>query len=371
MRWKRRSTTLADRDCRLLVRPDAVLRVHSLLFSTSASAFAGNTRPFSLRDADGRAAFRAKPHTRARDDRESATGRSSRASRPLAPAPRLARAVARTWRPRRGTRRTSPPKTRATTAEPISRPRREAARAASRRTRARATRRRRRTRRRTRSLTKMKSPDRYGARLARRDTTRSRMRAARGCCFLFATFNAAFFPARCVSSRARARSVSATRVGECRAPRVHGRARADPERPPRAFPAFRADVRPLDAGSSEDARTRARASHSILASRSVTGPNAIAGRYFHRDFFVSPRFLFPSVPWFEDRFFVFAHAERAKRPKNLTWCVVVARSSSVCRRRNRACVWTARLSRAFPATSAGAAKCAIASRRIDETCAPA
>ena len=259
----RRSTTLADRDCRLLVRPDAVLRVHSLLFSTSASAFAGNTRPFSLRDADGRAAFRAKPHTRARDDRESATGRSSRASRPLAPAPRLARAVARTWRPRRGTRRTSPPKTRATTAEPISRPRREAARAASRRTRARETRRRRRTRRRTRSLTKMTSPDRYAARLARRDTTRSRMRAARGCCFLFATFNAAFFPARCVSSRARARGASRRRASGNAARRgstaALARTRRDLRGPSRRFARTSARSMPARAKTPERApelRTR-------------------------------------------------------------------------------------------------------------------
>ena len=70
----------------------------------------------------------------------------------------------------------------------------------------------------------------------------------------FRDFQCRFFPGavRFVEG-ARARSVSATRVGECRAPRVHGRARADPEKPPRAFPAFRADVRPLDAGSSEDA----------------------------------------------------------------------------------------------------------------------
>ena len=70
----------------------------------------------------------------------------------------------------------------------------------------------------------------------------------------FRDFQCRFFPGavRFVEG-ARARSVSATRVGECRAPRVHGRARADPERPPRAFPAFRADVLPLDAGSSEDA----------------------------------------------------------------------------------------------------------------------
>jgi len=51
--------------------------------------------------------------------------------------------------------------------------------------------------------------------------------------------------------RGRPRSVSAPRVVECAAPPVHGRARADPERPPPAFPAFRVDVRPHDAGSSK------------------------------------------------------------------------------------------------------------------------
>jgi hypothetical protein len=61
-----------------------------------------------------------------------------------------------------------------------------------------------------------------------------------------------FFPARCVSPRARARGASRRRAsGNAAAPRVHGRARADPERPPPAFPAFRVDVRPLDAGSSK------------------------------------------------------------------------------------------------------------------------
>jgi hypothetical protein len=190
----------------------------------------------------------------------------------------------------------------------------------------------------------------------------------------FRDFQCRFFPGavRFVEG-ARARSVSATRVGECRAPRVHGRARADPERPPRAFPAFRADVRPPDAGSSEDAeRLRPELFRSILASRSVTGPSAIAGRYFHRDFFCFTAFLFRFVPsGFSRPLFFSRHAERAKRPKNLT----SRRRSLVLllsrRRRNRACAWTARLSRAFPATRAGAAKCAIASRRIDETCARA
>jgi len=112
-------------------------------------------------------------------------------------------------------------------------------------------------------------------------------------------------------------------------------------------------------------------SHSILASRSVTGPSAIAGRYFHRDFFCFTAFLFRSVPGFRGPLFFSRHAERAKRPKNLTSRRRSLVLLSSRRRRNRACAWTARLSRAFPATSAGAAKCAIASRRIDETCARA
>ena len=58
------------------------------------------------------------------------------------------------------------------------------------------------------------------------------------------------FSRRGAFRRGRPRSVSAPRVVECAAPPVHGRARADPERPPPAFPAFRVDVRPLDAGSS-------------------------------------------------------------------------------------------------------------------------
>lgn len=49
---------------------------------------------FHANDADSRAAFAAKPHTHTHDDRESATGRSRRTSRPLARVPRLARAVA-------------------------------------------------------------------------------------------------------------------------------------------------------------------------------------------------------------------------------------------------------------------------------------
>ena len=136
----------------------------------------------------------------------------------------------------------------------------------------------------------------------------------------FRDFQCRFFPGavRFVEG-ARARSVSATRVGECRAPRVHGRARADPERPPRAFPAFRADVRPLDAGSSEDAeRLRPELFRSILASRSVTGPSAIAGRYFHRDFFCFTAFLFRSVMFvrgFRDRFFFLATPNARKDQK--------------------------------------------------------
>jgi len=339
--------------------------------------FAGNTRhsTFFASDADGRAAFRAKPHTRARDDRESATGRSSRASRPLAPVPRLARAVARTWRPRRGTSRTSPPKTRATTAEPISRPRREAARAASRRTRARATRRRRRTRRRTRSLTKMTRQDRYGARLARRDTTRSRKRAARGCCFLFATFNAAFFPARCVSSRARARGASRRRASGNAARRgstaALARTRRNLRGPSRRFARTSARSMPV----------RAKTPNACAPSFFALDSREPVGDWSERDRgeIFSPRFfLFHRVPFrsvmssgvFEARFF-FRHAGRAKRPKNLTSRRRSLVLLSSRRRRNRACAWTARLSRAFPATSAGAAKCAIASRRIDETCARA
>ena len=122
--------------------------------------------------------------------------------------------VARIWRPCWGTRRTSRPKMRTTTAEPIS-PRLEAARAASRRTRARATRRRSQTRRRTRDPTKMKSRNRYGAMLACRDTTPSRQRAACGCCFLFVPRDAAFSRRVRFVERARARNVSAPRVGKC------------------------------------------------------------------------------------------------------------------------------------------------------------
>ena len=96
------------------------------------------------------------------------------------------------------------------------------------------------------------------------------------------------------------------------------------------------------------------------------------GEIFSPRFFLFHRIPFRSVPsGFSRPPFFSRHAERAKRPKNLT----SRRRSLVLllsrRRRNRACAWTARLSRAFPATSAGAAKCAIASRRIDETCARA
>jgi hypothetical protein len=190
----------------------------------------------------------------------------------------------------------------------------------------------------------------------------------------FRDFQCRFFPGavRFVEG-ARARSVSATRVGECCAPRVHGRARADPERPPRAFPAFRADVRPLDAGSSEDAE-RLRPELFRLDSREPVGDwsERDRGEIFSPRFFLFHRVPFRSVPsGFSRPPFFSRHAERAKRPKNLT----SRRRSLVLllsrRRRNRACAWTARLSRAFPATRAGAAKCAIASRRIDETCARA
>lgn len=192
----------------------------------------------------------------------------------------------------------------------------------------------------------------------------------------FRDFQCRFFPGavRFVEG-ARARSVSATRVGECRAPRVHGRARADPERPPRAFPAFRADVRPLDAGSSEDAE-RLRPELFRLDSREPVGDwsERDRGEIFSPRFFLFHRVPFPIRhvrPGFSRPLFFSRHAERAKRPKNLT----SRRRSLVLllsrRRRNRACAWTARLSRAFPATRAGAAKCAIASRRIDETCARA
>ena len=193
----------------------------------------------------------------------------------------------------------------------------------------------------------------------------------------FRDFQCRFFPGavRFVEG-ARARSVSATRVGECCAPRVHGRARADPERPPRAFPAFRADVRPLDAGSSEDAE-RLRPELFRLDSREPVGDwsERDRGEIFSPRFFLFHRVPFRSVIFvgvFETAFFFSPRRTFcAKRPKNLT----SRRRSLVLllsrRRRNRACAWTARLSRAFPATRAGAAKCAIASRRIDETCARA
>ena len=224
--------------CVCLVSARRPLVEATLNFHLEGMPFRGKDL-FHANDADSRAAFAAKPHTHTHDDRESATGRSRRTSRPLSRVPRLARAVAWTWRPRRETRRTSRTKTRATTAEPNNL-RLEAARVASRRTRACATRRRRRTMRRTRSPTKMTTRDRYGAPLARRDTTRSRNARL----LLSFRYFQCRFSRRGAFRRGRPRSVSAPRVVECAAPPVHGRARADPERPPPAFPAFRVDVRP-------------------------------------------------------------------------------------------------------------------------------
>jgi hypothetical protein len=128
----------------------------------------------------------------------------------------------------------------------------------------------------------------------------------------FRDFQCRFFPGavRFVEG-ARARSVSATRVGECRAPRVHGRARADPERPPRAFPAFRADVRPLDAGSSEDAE-RLRPELFPLDSREPVGDwsERDRGEIFSPRFFLFHRFPIRHVrPRFSRPLFFSRHAE--------------------------------------------------------------
>jgi hypothetical protein len=55
---------------------------------------------------------------------------------------------------------------------------------------------------------------------------------------------------------------------------------------------------------------------SILASRSVTGPSAIAGRYFHRDFFCFTEFLSdPSRRGFRDRLFFLATPNARKDQK--------------------------------------------------------
>jgi hypothetical protein len=130
----------------------------------------------------------------------------------------------------------------------------------------------------------------------------------------FRDFQCRFFPGavRFVEG-ARARSVSATRVGECRAPRVHGRARADPEKPPRAFPAFRADVRPLDAGSSEDAE-RLRPELFRLDSREPVGDwsERDRGEIFSPRFFLFHRVPFPIRhvrPGFSRPLFFSRHAE--------------------------------------------------------------
>jgi hypothetical protein len=58
---------------------------------------------------------------------------------------------------------------------------------------------------------------------------------------------------------------------------------------------------------------------SILASRSVTGPSAIAGRYFHRDFFCFTAFLSdPSfVGVFETAFFFLATPNFARKDQKI------------------------------------------------------
>jgi hypothetical protein len=159
----------------------------------------------------------------------------------------------------------------------------------------------------------MTRQDRYGVRLARRDTTRSRKRAARGCCFLFATFNAAFFPARCVSSRARARGGSRRRASGNAARRgstaALARTRRDLRGPFRRF--ARTSARSMPVRAKTPNACAPSFFDSILASRSVTGPSAIAGRYFHRDFFCFTAFL--SDPSFSSGFsrplFFSRHAE--------------------------------------------------------------
>lgn len=299
---------------------------------------------FHANDADSRAAFAAKQHTHTHDDRESATGRSRRTSRPLARVPRLARAVAWTWRPRRETRRTSRTKTRATTAEPNNL-RLEAARVASRRTRACATRRRRRTMRRTRSPTKMTTRDRYGAPLARRDTTRSR---TLGCCFLFATFNAAFPGAVrfAEGDRGASRRRASWNAPRRRSTAALARTRRDLRRPSRRFAWTSARSMPGRA----DNRTSRGFFASILLILALDWPARDRGEdIFTAIFSVSPRrsvqqtkSLVPSA-----------------RVLDLTVfpSFLFARSFGASRRPNdRACVWTASPSRASAATSAGAAK---------------
>ena len=174
--------------------------------------------------------------------------------------------------------------------------------------------------------------------------------APRALLLSFYAFNAAFFfPARAFRrGRARAERVGAGRRGTRRALTVHGRARDDRERPPPAFPAFRVDVRSLDAGSSKDRANLRRLFASILRFSLLTGPSAIAGRYFHRDFFsftAIGRPAFATDVFFRPR----SAPDRASFVPSLH---VPFRHNS----QNRACAWTARTSRTCPATNAGAAK---------------
>ena len=198
---------------------------------------------FHANDADSRAAFAAKhTHAHARRPRE--------CDRPFAPNLETSRACPAPrpggrvdMRPRRETRRTSRTKTRATTAEPaIFAWRRRGQRRGGRACDAETT---------PDDATDTKPDEDDNSR-----QVRGSARASRHDPFPNARLLLSFryfqcrFSRRGAFRRGRPRSVSAPRVVECAAPPVHGRARADPERPPPAFPAFRVDVRPLDAGSS-------------------------------------------------------------------------------------------------------------------------